>query len=496
MHDVHELLMSAPVLITVQRGMGMQLRLELINLYAREALGGRDLTGKTLKETFPELEPWLRKVDDFVLNRRAYVGVDEPFTFDWTGTGKTETRYLTVVCQPLMGLNGALDGSIFFGIDVTANVLARALSPHDRAWFENALDSIPAPIVLAEPGTQRILFSNAAARRLSHGDVPGGETFGQALGLDTGFFCTDAAGSRIVERDLPAARAARGEVVEAMDILWHTPFGVIPLVCFAESVPATQALPSVIVLSFFDVSRAKKLERDLLDSKALCDDFVSLVGHEVRTPLTALKLQTQSLLRQCPQAPGLAVIERATARMEAVADQMLDSARIRELGVHLEPEEMNLGSAVDEVIESFRAEAKRVSSPIERVLPVEIRGRWDRVRLKHVIANLLCNALRFGAGLPVIVETRDLGNRVSLVVSDGGIGIDPADHERIFERYRRVVSSRNFGGLGLGLWITRRIVLEMGGSIAVASEPGRGATFTVDLPKAPPHPPQNPRGPD
>jgi signal transduction histidine kinase len=83
----------------------------------------------------------------------------------------------------------------------------------------------------------------------------------------------------------------------------------------------------------------------------------------------------------------------------------------------------------------------------------------------------------------VRVELRDLGSRVSIVVTDQGIGVDPADHERIFERYGRVVSSRHFGGLGLGLWVTKQIVLKMGGSITVASERGRGATFTVDLPK-------------
>jgi signal transduction histidine kinase len=169
--------------------------------------------------------------------------------------------------------------------------------------------------------------------------------------------------------------------------------------------------------------------------------------------------------------------------MEALAEQLLDSARIREVGVELAPEEMSLNSAVEEVSETFCAEARRVRSPVECAAPVEIRGRWDRVQLKHVVANLLCNALRFGAGSPVRVELRDLGSRVSIVVTDQGIGVDPADHERIFERYGRVVSSRHFGGLGLGLWVTKQIVLKMGGSITVASERGRGATFTVDLPK-------------
>ena len=111
---------------------------------------------------------------------------------------------------------------------------------------------------------------------------------------------------------------------------------------------------------------------------------------------------------------------------------------------------------------------------------------WDRTRLKHVITNLLSNALRFGAAKPIRIECLDLGDRVSIAVSDQGIGIDPSDHERIFERFGRAVSSRHYGGLGLGLWVTREILTQMGGSIAVNSALGQGATFTVTLPKAPP----------
>ena len=84
-------------------------------------------------------------------------------------------------------------------------------------------------------------------------------------------------------------------------------------------------------------------------------------------------------------------------------------------------------------------------------------------------------------GTPISIACSNLGERVSVAVSDGGIGIDPADHERIFERFGRAVSARHFGGLGLGLWMARAIVKAMGGSIMVRSALGQGATFTVEL---------------
>jgi signal transduction histidine kinase len=482
--DFRDLLMNAPVLITVQRG--TEQRLELFNLFARKAIGERDFTGMTLSAAFPELEHWLQKITRVVRGGTPYLGVDEPLTFDWSGTGKVETRYLTCVCQPLLRADGAIEGSVMFAIDVTMSVLARALSPRDRAWLVAAVDGIATPVMLAEPGTRRILFANAAARELSHGDLPSGTTFGQAVGLDTGYFCTDVAGRRIPIDALPAARASRGEVVDAMELLWHTPFGNIPLVCFAELVPPTDTLPSVVVLSFFDASAARRVERDLLEAQAAREEFLRLASHELRTPLTALQLQIQALLRKYPGAAGLAAVERATVRMGVLIDQMLNAVRIRAGEVPFAPEQLDLSTIVDGVIDRLRSQVGRASLPLARIGDQEVRGRWDCTRLEHVITNLLSNALRFGEGKPIAVECRDLGERVLLVVSDGGIGIDPSDHERIFDRFGRAVSSRHYGGLGLGLWVTREIVMKMGGSIAVKSALGQGATFIVELPKTPP----------
>jgi signal transduction histidine kinase len=482
--DYHELLMNAPMLVTVQRG--KELRLELINLFARRAIGERDLVGKTVPEAFPELDRWLAKISSVVRSGEPYIGVDEPLTFDWSGTGTTETRYLTLVCQPLLSNDGAIDGSVMFAIDVTKSVLARAMDPPGREWFEAALDVIATPVVLATPGSRRILFANAAARKLSHGELVSGTTFGQAMGLDTGYFLTDASGARVPDNDLPASKASRGEIVDAVKLRWHTPLGVIPLVCFAEMVPAANGLPPVVVLSFFDTSNHERLERDLQDAMAARDAFIELAGHELRTPLTALKLQIQSLLRKYPQVGGLAAIDRATKRMDEVVEQLLESARIDDGRAPLDVQDLDLCVLVDGVIERLRPEAARTGSMLGRRGAPSIRGRWDRVRLEHVCAHLLANALRFGAGTPIEVDCQDLGDRASMAVIDHGIGIDPADHAHIFERFGRAVSARNFGGLGLGLWMTRALVTQMGGSIVVHSAAGMGATFVVELPKVPP----------
>jgi signal transduction histidine kinase len=110
-------------------------------------------------------------------------------------------------------------------------------------------------------------------------------------------------------------------------------------------------------------------------------------------------------------------------------------------------------------------------------------GRWDRLRLEQVLTNLLSNAIKYGAGRPIEISVEATDERARLSVRDQGIGIPPEHHGRIFERFQRAVSRRHYGGFGLGLWISRRTVEAMGGTLTLASTPGQGATFVVELPR-------------
>ena len=113
-----------------------------------------------------------------------------------------------------------------------------------------------------------------------------------------------------------------------------------------------------------------------------------------------------------------------------------------------------------------------------------VRGHWDRGRLDQVIDNLIGNAAKYGAGKPIEVRLQGRAEDVLLEVRDHGIGIDPADHARVFERFERAVSRKQFGGFGLGLWISRKIIEAHGGSISVMSQAGAGCTFSVELPRS------------
>jgi signal transduction histidine kinase len=174
-------------------------------------------------------------------------------------------------------------------------------------------------------------------------------------------------------------------------------------------------------------------------------------------------------------------------RLEGLVDQLLDVSRITAGKMVLAPEAIDLAALVREVVGRFSQPSLAEAGAIHVQAQGTIEGAWDRLRLEQIVTNLLSNAVKYGAGRPISVEVGaslpGAEADVWLVVTDEGIGMSSDDLGRIFGRFERAVSGRNYGGLGLGLWIVRQVVDAMGGTISVESRPGRGSTFTVRLPR-------------
>jgi len=164
-------------------------------------------------------------------------------------------------------------------------------------------------------------------------------------------------------------------------------------------------------------------------------------------------------------------------------DELLEISRVAAGRFELHREEMDLAQSVREGLARFEKQLTSAGCRVELRLEGKVTGHWDPIRLDQVIDNLISNAAKYGAGKPVEVWLSDRGERVVLGIRDHGIGIDPVDQSRVFGQFERAVSPRRFGGFGLGLWITRRVVEAHGGTISLSSEPGRGSTFTVELPR-------------
>jgi len=248
--------------------------------------------------------------------------------------------------------------------------------------------------------------------------------------------------------------------------------------------------PLRVVGAITDVSEQQRLFDELREAVRVRDDFLSIASHELRTPLAALRAQVTGL-QQLPLDEGrrahkLAAAARQVRRLSTLIDELLDVSRIVHGRLRLEREPTDLVTVVGDVATRMADDFERAGAPLHVDAPASVSGRWDRLRLDLVITNLLSNALRYGQRQPVDLVVQADAGEARLVVEDHGIGIKPEDQARIFERFGRAVSNRQFPGLGVGLWLTREIVQAHGGHIAVESVPGAGARFTVVLPRQAP----------
>jgi PAS domain S-box-containing protein len=242
--------------------------------------------------------------------------------------------------------------------------------------------------------------------------------------------------------------------------------------------------------------KLEALAQELQEAVQLRDNFLSVASHELKTPLTPMLIRLHTLMRAMeaqPDSPLARQIRvytetagRQIQKLVTLINDLLDVSRIAAGRFRLDREQLDLVTVVREVAGRFELEANRAGSPMTLQLPATLPMQSDAMRLEQVVTNLVDNAIKYGGGRPIEVRLGEEGGQAVLVVSDQGIGIPPHFHPRIFERFERAVSERHYGGLGLGLYITRTIVDALGGSIGVASTEGQGASFTVKLPLRPP----------
>jgi signal transduction histidine kinase len=234
-----------------------------------------------------------------------------------------------------------------------------------------------------------------------------------------------------------------------------------------------------------------RLYRLAQDAVAMRDEFLSIASHELKTPITSLKLRLQMakrslLINKSPSPEGLArVFDFSSAQVDKLSrliEDLLDVSRIQAGKLSLISDEFDLGNLVNEVVGRLSADTLAASCTVIVRAAQPVIGTWDRGRLEQVLVNLLSNSIKYAPGCRVFIDITERNNQATIRVQDNGPGVPTEKQAKIFERYERVTEDRNAHGLGLGLFIAKQIVEAHQGKIWVENAPEGGAIFVVQLP--------------
>jgi signal transduction histidine kinase len=280
---------------------------------------------------------------------------------------------------------------------------------------------------------------------------------------------------------------------------------VVPAESYAALTNADHRLRSIALLqqkahaleAEIEARRAAEAEllqrnEELQEALIARDEFLSVAAHELKTPVTSLRLVAQTLLRHAGQGRELPMervhttlqtIDQQTAKLNHLMARLLDRAQIQAGKLRVEPVPTDVAALVRGVI-AQRGNAS--GHPLVVEGPEHLGARIDPLRFEQVITNLLDNAIKFspaGGTVTISVLVQDDGG-VRLAVTDHGVGIPLDQRERIFERFHQAHDTQHLSGLGLGLFITHEIVAMHGGCVWVEEPEHPGARFVVALPPA------------
>jgi PAS domain S-box-containing protein len=480
----------------------------------RAALEMAEATGASIADLLMQelAEACLCKADGTPLaleerpSRRALAGEtirSADLRVTWDGGHQRE---LNVSAAPLHGPQQAIEGAVTVFRDVTVQrrqereALLYTEAEDRRRLLQTILDELPSGVFIVAGEESRMVLANRAAEA----------TWGtpwQAGVSARDFFCTS--GVRILQADgrpMPIESLASVQVfrqagpVRYLQEVIRRPDGTsLPVLVSAVKLPtlveehqqAPKGIPTgpMAAVVMQDISALKEAER-------LKDEFVALVSHELKNPLTSIKGYTQLLRAQLGARDGfplseqerlcLQVVEEEADRLSALASDVIDVSRLQSGRLVLRIDELDLVALVRQVAERLQITTKEHTLR----LTADQESLWlhgDRNRLEQVLLNLLGNAIKYtpqGGAIAIHVTQTGDGQHAQVSIQDSGIGIPREQQARLFARFSRAsnASAHGITGTGLGLFLCRELIERHGGRIWLESEEGQGSTFSFLLP--------------
>ena len=455
---LYEALRHAPARVGILLGPDLRYAMVSPAQLTEMGLAEKDVIGRAYGEIDPD--PSHRAILEQVYRTGEPRVSRESPTRTRLSTGATLEGYFNSTIVATRDAAGAIDGVIYFAADVTDLVVGRkrveelaAAVSGERDELQHILNELPEGVV--------VMRRDGAVTRNRIADELLGRPF--------------------EARDFPLMRALEGEDVRGEEMVIHNPVRGKDLNVLVSAAPVRRDGEIVAAVSVFqDITQLRAFERQRTE-------FFSMASHEIRTPVTAILLQLDLALRQISRGDSsnteemLRKARQRTKALTALINDLLDVSRLDVGKFALELEDLDLAAVVRQTVGEYPSDEDHPIRVISSGGPLPVRG--DGRRVVEVLENLLSNAVKYSPeGGAIMVEIgRELDQAV-VRIRDEGLGVPEAERGQIFERFFRTSVAKPYGGVGLGLYISREIVTRMGGEIRLESSGGPGSVFRVTLP--------------
>lgn len=483
--QLRSLLMEAPVAMAIYRGANHVIELANQRMLTYWGRSRETTTKRPLFEVIPELaDQGFRQILDKVYHTgERYVSIETPILI--LRFEKQETAYVNLTIEPLKDENNLINGMIAVAADVTLQVNA-------RLELERVSDTLRLAMDSASMGIYRITIASdllevSPRARIIHAIPPD-----EVLSYESTLSVVIPEHRERFSEAIANAVATKGSFSEDYQIQpfdgskrrWINSTGKVELDGKGEVIS--------VVGTIYDITESK--EDDLRKN-----DFIGMVSHELKTPLTSLNGYSQMGLmsaRKKDDMPGVSLFEKINSqvrKMNGLINGFLNVSRLDSGKIHLDITPFRMDHLISEIVEEV---ALTAGSQRFEVNCAELRLTADRDKIGTVITNLLSNAVKYARDKPIKINCTVNGKDLTVSVSDEGAGIKPNDLERLFERYYRVENerTRNISGFGIGLYLSAEIINRHGGQIWAESELGQGSVFYFRLPDVVILEPQEPFG--
>jgi signal transduction histidine kinase len=478
-YRLYEALRHAPGRVGMLLGSDLRYAIVSPTQLAEMGLAESDVIGRPFREVDPEpshranLEQVYRTGEPHIARESA--------TRTRLPNGNVLEGYFNSTIVPTRNALGAIDGVIYFAADVTDLVSGRkrvedlaAAVAGERDELQHIVNELPEGVVLMRrdgPVTRNRVADELLGRPFT----------GDHEAAQTDYVPRYPDGRKYEMRNFPINRAIQGENVRGEEMVVHNPVRGEDLNILVSAAPIRRDGEIVAAVSVFqDISQLRAFERQRTE-------FFSMASHEIRTPVTAILLQLDLALRQIARGDSsnteemLRKARQRTKALTALINDLLDVSRLDVGKFALDVNDMELAATVRRTVEEYPVDDDHPIRVISSGGELPVKG--DARRIVEVLENLLSNAVKYSPeGGAVSVEIGREKDRGVVRIRDEGLGVPEAERGQIFERFFRTSIAKPYGGVGLGLYISREIMTRMGGEIQLESSGPSGSVFRFSLP--------------